>query len=84
VITADFSNKADFVWRFIADLVEILPGEKWQTPEKFVQESLCVAINGQMLNADADNGFVINDDETFSLKIPITRSFFILVGYIKQ
>lgn len=71
------------VWRDVSVLTEIIPRQRYQTPEKFIETSLAVYFNGQVLDRESDNGFTVIDDETFELKIaiPSGRIYTLFVSY---
>lgn len=86
VIHKDFTVSADELqWVDRDDLVEVIPGLRYQTPHHFYEHTLCVFLNGVRVERNNDDGFFIVDDHTFEMResLPLPR-FRITVFYLKK
>jgi hypothetical protein len=72
-------------WVGPADLVEVVPGTTFMTPDHFYEETLAVAFRGVLYAKDNEDGFNILDDRTFELKRPFSQARdWLMVGYVKK
>lgn len=86
VIHRDFTATTDVLrWIDRGDLIEVVPGQRFRTPDHFYEDTLSVFISGVRVERNNDDGFVIVDDQTFQLNAvyPLPR-FRVSVGYIKK
>jgi len=78
------SAGGDLRWVCCDDLTELVPGKVYQTPDKFVPESLVVMIRGLAVCRENLDGFVVIDDQTFAMKETYDRPLdWLMVGYTK-
>jgi len=76
---------ADLVWKGPSDLTTIIAGKRYQTPDRFFEESLVVAIRGLIVADENVDGFTIIDDQTFEMKETYTKpKDWIMCGYVKK
>jgi hypothetical protein len=86
VIHKDFTVSAEnLTWVGRADLVELVPGRRFQTPDHFYSATFTMFLNGVLVEKNNDDGYVIIDDQTFETKetylLPRMR---VSVGYVKK
>lgn len=86
VVTVDFTTTgADLTYVGPTVLTEIIPGTRFRTPDRFVETTLCVYHNGLPLHKDNADGWTLVDDQTFTLKEPLTQpASWLMVSYIKK
>jgi len=83
MILADFTPKSKFVSLDRSDLVEVVPGIRFQTPHKFDELSVSIAVQGQTIGREEDNGFLVIDNQTIEFKESVPALFFIRVSYMR-
>jgi len=86
VVRVDFTTvAADLTWVGPAELIELVAGRRYQTPDRFVEGTLLVMHNGLPVHEDNDDGWTLINDQTFELKEPLIQpASWLMVGYIKK
>jgi len=83
--TMPAAGGAELDWVGQSELTTIIPGKRFITPHRFVEESLAVAVRGLLVSQENDDGFTIIDDQTFEMKETYTHSKdWIMCGYLKK
>ena len=85
-VSVDFTARRanNLVFKDKTELTVLVPNQRWQTPHKFVEKSLCVYENGQTLDRVSDNGFVVLSDQTFELREPLRTNHVMFVSYLES
>lgn len=75
----------NLVWKTMDELITIIPGNTFKTPDRFHEASLAVFLNGVRLEKSNDDGYTVLNDETFELKETYhTPRHRISVGYLQK
>lgn len=86
MVRKDFgvSGKA-ITWVDRDNLIEVIPGLRYQTPDRFYENTLAVFLNGVRVEKNNADGFTVNDDRTFTMRnaFPLP-AFRVSVGYVKK
>jgi len=76
---------SNFIWVQPTELVEIIPGRRYMTPDHFHEASLCVGIRGLLVSRENTDGFIVISDNEFELKRPLTQpNDWVMAGYEKK
>jgi len=74
----------NLAWASTDELIELIAGKKYRTPEPFYEDTIAVFINGLRVERDAEDGFAVLDDLTFEMKETYPSGFRISAGYMKK
>jgi hypothetical protein len=58
--------------------------DRFETSEPFFPQTLAVFVNGIKVNPEADDGFIILDDQTFEMKETLRPKDCVSVGYMSK
>ena len=89
VVAVDLASLqgGNLVYKDQSELTVVVANKQWRTPSNFLQDSLALYLNGQVLDRFSDNGFTILGDDEFELKIAvpnIATDHVFFVSYIEE
>jgi len=81
--TAPAGGLANLVWRGPTELVPVIPGKRYITPDKFQDETIVIAVRGLIVHRENEDGYVVIDDMTFEMKEWLLKpNDWVMCGYV--